>query len=158
MDFKNLLRMLIFISFAILVHKKGQRNMDCEILDTSKYTLPIPLNKIVHHHYGQIEFVCPFVKYELDYFKNTKDLANLYDCLVDEMALCQRLTRAEVDNRENILDVLNNSDVVKLVREVVSPYQDKGYEFAYDYTYMVVQGKKVGNTFTYSDAMGCLLI
>lgn len=76
----------------------------------------------------------------------------------DKMALCQRLTRAEVDNRENVLDVLNNSDVVKLVRAVVSPYQDKGYEFAYDYTYMVVQGKKVGNTFTYSDAMGCLLI
>lgn len=76
----------------------------------------------------------------------------------DKMALCQRLTRAEINNRENVLDVLNNSDMVKLVREVVSPYQDEGYKFAYDYTYMVVQGKKVGNTFTYSDAMGCLLI
>lgn len=92
----NMLRMQIFIAFAILIHKKGQRDnkMDCKVLDTSKYTLPIPLNKIVHHRYGQMEFVCPFVK----------------------------------------------------------------YEFAYDYTYMVVQGKKVGNTFTYSDAMGCLLI
>lgn len=83
----NMLRMQIFIAFAILIHKKGQRDnkMDCKVLDTSKYTLPIPLNKIVHHRYGQMEFVCPFVKYEIDYFKNTKDLANLYDCLVDEM-------------------------------------------------------------------------
>lgn len=83
----NMLRMQIFIAFAILIHKKGQRDnkMDCKVLDTSKYTLPIPLNKIVHHRYGQMEFVCPFVKYEFDYFKNTKDLANLYDCLVDEM-------------------------------------------------------------------------
>lgn len=81
----NMLRMQIFIAFATLVHKKGRRNMDCKVLDTSKYTLPIPLNKIVHHRYGQMEFVCPFVKYEFDYFKNTKDLANLYDCLVEEM-------------------------------------------------------------------------
>lgn len=76
----------------------------------------------------------------------------------DKMALCQRLARAEVDGREKVLDILDNSDMVSLVQKEVSPYQDEGYMFDYDYTYMVVKGKKVGNTFTYSDAMGCLLI
>lgn len=76
----------------------------------------------------------------------------------DKLRLCQRLAKAEADGKEKALDILDNSDMVKLVREVVSPYQDEGYMFAYDYTYMVVKGKKVGNAFTYSDAMGCLLI
>lgn len=81
----SLLRMQIFIAFAILIHGKGKRVSQGKVLDVSKYTLPIPLKEIVQHSYGQIEFVCPYVKYEFDYFTNTMDLANLYDCLVDEM-------------------------------------------------------------------------
>lgn len=83
----SLLRMQIFIAFAILIHKKGKKesNQRCKKLDTAKYTLPMPLKEIVHYDYGQIEFVCPNVRYEIDYFKNIMDLANLYDCLVEEM-------------------------------------------------------------------------
>jgi len=81
----NLLRVQIFIAFAILIHKKGKRTSQGKVLDVSQYTLPMPLKEVIHHFYGQIEFVCPYARYEFDYFTNTMDLANLYDCLVEEI-------------------------------------------------------------------------
>ena len=83
---ETLLRQQIFTAFAEAIRQNGQESDDSAYtLDVSDYVLPMPLTAIKYTVDKNIEFVGDRVTYNFGYFNDTKDLANLYDCLAADI-------------------------------------------------------------------------